>query len=160
MCWSVGGVQVRQGGLQVPRCVWIVQCSDVLEPAAGVSWDRQPTTRPLRRRHGGHVQRSRHAADPAQSCLQPAHPRRPRLHRTLTQFLRSRPRGRVGGHSWPAVQPAFVGHRRLRPHVLRSRLHDDAPTSHRALPLQVPLVLPRRVSTLRENRRSQHLQIE
>ena len=55
-----GDLQPFEGSMQVPRCVWIVQHSYVLEPAGDVQGGRQPAEAALRRSSPGGVQRARY----------------------------------------------------------------------------------------------------
>jgi len=58
-----------------------------------------------------------------------------------------------------AVQPDVCRDGRLQSHVLRTRLQHAQDDGQRALQVQIPLVLSRRVQDLHQNRRHSHLQV-
>jgi len=90
-------------------------------------------------------------AGAAKRAVQAADRCRPRLPARLARLLRAGPAHRVAGHARPPLQPRVWRHRRLRAHVLRTRLQRASPTSGGSLQLQVPLVLLRPVSEMPPN---------
>jgi len=85
--------------------------------------------------------------------VQAADRRRPGLPASVAQLLRAGPAHRVAGHARPPVRPDLGRPRRMRTHVLRSRLQRPPAARGRTLQLQISLVLLRQVSEVPPSRR-------
>lgn len=83
----LGCVQLRQGGVQVSRCVWILRAEDLLATTALLSRGRRSSQRPLRRSYRNQIQSRRHQTGQEEQTLQQTIEGRLNLHGGVSELL-------------------------------------------------------------------------